>query len=92
MGDKFAWQKLASREAAKRGLRDQTFRKRRKKKRKGAKDMLMPFGMYKGTRIDRVPVDYLQWLTTRPLNPDLKYAVEDALRQIPPKEMTDETR
>ena len=29
--------------------------------------MLMPFGMYKGQRIDEIPDDYLLWLCTVPL-------------------------
>lgn len=35
----------------------------------------MPFGKYKGLKMEEVPVDYLQWLSSTDLDGDMKYTV-----------------
>lgn len=96
MGDKFSWERMKSKQLGTKAARDGTGinihdemkklaknQRRRNKKKKGAKETLMPFGKYRGWRMDRVPRDYLHWLSSRPLNPNLLHAVKDALNIKP---------
>jgi exodeoxyribonuclease X len=39
----------------------------------------MPFGKHKGMKMEEVPVDYLQWLSTTDLDEDLEYTVRHYL-------------
>jgi hypothetical protein len=44
---------------------------------------LMPFGRYRGQRLDAIPADYLHWLLSEcDLKPHLRAAVERAYRQM----------
>ena len=40
----------------------------------------MPFGRHKGVKMEEVPVDYLQWLSTTDLDEDMEYTVEHYLK------------
>jgi len=39
----------------------------------------MPFGKHKGMKMEEVPVDYLQWLSSRELDGDMEYTVRHYL-------------
>jgi exodeoxyribonuclease X len=39
----------------------------------------MPFGKHKGLKIEKVPLDYLQWLAGTNLEVDLRYTIEQYL-------------
>lgn len=46
-------------------------------------EMRMPFGLHKGKRLSRVPVDYLRWLLSLTnLKSDLRGAVEVQLSKV----------
>ena len=36
----------------------------------------MPFGKHQGAKMDEIPIDYLQWLSTTDLDEDMKYTVD----------------
>jgi DNA polymerase III epsilon subunit-like protein len=40
----------------------------------------MPFGKHKGVKMEEVPIDYLQWLSTTDLDEDLEYTVKHYLK------------
>ncbi len=40
----------------------------------------MPFGKHKGMKMEEVPADYLQWLSTTDLEGDLRYTVDYYMR------------
>jgi exodeoxyribonuclease X len=41
----------------------------------------MPFGKHKGLKMEEVPSDYLQWLSTTELDEDLNYTVQHFLKE-----------
>jgi hypothetical protein len=62
MSDKFGWQKLARKEAAKRGRKKTARRKKPPKRQRPERPTgTMPFGKYRGQAIASIPADYLEW-------------------------------
>jgi hypothetical protein len=62
MSDKFGWQKLARKEAAKRGRKKTARRKKPAKRQRPERPTgTMPFGKYRGQAIASIPADYLEW-------------------------------
>ena len=39
----------------------------------------MPFGKHQGVKMDEIPVDYQQWLSTTDLDEDMKFTVNHYL-------------
>ena len=42
----------------------------------------MPFGKHQGIKMEDVPIDYLNWLSTTDLDEDLDYTVNHLLNKI----------
>jgi DNA polymerase III epsilon subunit-like protein len=42
----------------------------------------MPFGKYKGKKIEEIPQDYLSWLSGTDIDSDMRYTVEQQLRKF----------
>lgn len=42
----------------------------------------MPFGKYKGKKIEEIPKDYLSWLSSTDIDSDMRYTVEQQLRKF----------
>jgi hypothetical protein len=89
-GGKFAWQKMARKQAADRALRNgsEPYSKKRKGKKVSRKSerparsphRVLLFGKYKGWKLSAVPLGYLQWLLNEVRNgPDFMAAVENAI-------------
>jgi DNA polymerase III epsilon subunit-like protein len=58
---------------------DDTVSKMIKVSRKPVLYRRMPFGKYKGLKMEEVPLDYLQWLSGTDLEEDLRYTIEQYL-------------